>query len=136
MGQDGLHSTYPPWNGQEEAPSSFLPYRRSRVAREQIKTGTHYSGSHLLCGKFSLKILYATSIITLVSKPRHLVKGKPKKIHQIRKRLGLSQAEFGELLGVAGNTVARWERGELVPPKVAELAAAYLLLTHKKGDMR
>ncbi len=36
--------------GRKEAPSSFLPYRRSRVAREQIKTGTHYSGSHLLCG--------------------------------------------------------------------------------------
>ena len=82
----------------------------------------------------SLRILYTDSIIHSVSKSRHLVKGHPKKIHQIRKRLGLSQAEFGELLGVAGNTVARWERGELVPPKVAELAAEYVLTTQpKKG---
>jgi len=36
--------------GRKKPPSSFLPYRRSRVAREQIKIGTHYSGSHLLCG--------------------------------------------------------------------------------------
>jgi len=51
--------------------------------------------------------------------------------------LGLSQAELGELLGVAGNTVARWERGELVPPKVAVLAAEYLLITQpKKGGKK
>ncbi len=76
-------------------------------------------------------------MITAVSeKQRLLVKGDPLKIRQVRKRLSLSQAEFGVLLGVAGNTVARWERGELVPPKVAELAAEYLLLTHKKGDKR
>ena len=33
------------------------------------------------------------------------------------------------MLGVATNTVAGWERGLLIPPKVAELAAEYLLLT-------
>ena len=48
----------------------------------------------------------------------------------------MSQAELGVMLGVAGNTVARWERGELVPPRVAELAAEYLLLTHRKGGKR
>jgi len=84
-----------------------------------------------------LRILYTDSIIHSVSESRHLVKGNPKKIHQIRKRLGLSQAELGELLGVAGNTVARWERGELVPPKVAVLAAEYLLITQpKKGGKK
>ncbi len=72
-----------------------------------------------------------------MSESRHLVKGNPKKIHRIRKRLGLSQAELGELLGVAGNTVARWERGELVPPKVAVLAAEYLLINQpKKGGKK
>ncbi len=72
-----------------------------------------------------------------MSESRHLVKGNPRKIHQIRKRLGLSQAELGQLLGVAGNTVARWERGELVPPKVAVLAAEYLLITQpKKGGKK
>ena len=77
-------------------------------------------------------------MITSVSKEhRLLVKGDPQKILQIRKRLGLSQAGLGELLGVAGNTVARWERGELAPPKVAELAAEYLSITQpKKGDKR
>ena len=29
-----------------------------------------------------------------------------------RMRLGLSQAELAQRLGVAANTVARWERGE------------------------
>ncbi len=73
----------------------------------------------------------------MTSDPRVLVKGDPQKIRQIRKRLSLSQAKFGELLGVAGNTVARWERGELVPPKVAELAAEYLLITQpKKGGKK
>ena len=72
-----------------------------------------------------------------MSQSRHLVKGNSKKIRQIRTRLGLSQAKFGELLGVAGNTVARWERGELVPPKVAVLAGEYLLSTQpKKGGKK
>ena len=77
-------------------------------------------------------------MITSVSgEQRLLVKGDPLKIRQVRKRLSLSQAEFGELLGVAGNTVARWERGELVPPRVAELAAEYLQITQpKKGGKR
>jgi len=33
-------------------------------------------------------------------------------IRSIRKRLGLTQAAFGERLGLTQNTVARWERGE------------------------
>ena len=33
-------------------------------------------------------------------------------LRRLRRRLGLSQARFAELLGVASNTVARWERGE------------------------
>jgi DNA-binding XRE family transcriptional regulator len=31
----------------------------------------------------------------------------------LRNRLGLSQAEFAKEVGVAPNTIARWERGEL-----------------------
>ena len=34
-------------------------------------------------------------------------------VHRIRRRLRLSQARFAELVGVAPNTVARWERGEM-----------------------
>ena len=37
------------------------------------------------------------------------------KIRNIREKLKLTQAELGERLGVAGNTVARWERGEVQP---------------------
>jgi predicted ATPase/DNA-binding CsgD family transcriptional regulator len=37
----------------------------------------------------------------------------PEELGQRRRRLGLSQAQLGNALGVAGNTVARWERGEL-----------------------
>src|SRR5579859_1739147 len=37
----------------------------------------------------------------------------PEGLCQRRRRLGLSQAQLGKALGVAGNTVARWERGEL-----------------------
>ena len=34
-------------------------------------------------------------------------------IKSLRKKLGLTQVEFASLLGVAPNTVARWERGEI-----------------------
>jgi DNA-binding transcriptional regulator YiaG len=33
-------------------------------------------------------------------------------LRRIRTRLGLTQTGFADLLGVAGNTVARWERDE------------------------
>lgn len=63
---------------------------------------------------------------------RLITKGDPIRLKKIRVQLKLSQGKFARLLGVAANTVARWERGDLVPPKVAELAAEYLLLTHNK----
>lgn len=37
----------------------------------------------------------------------------PDEIRAARERLGLTQAEAAEKLGVAENTWARWERGEL-----------------------
>ena len=36
----------------------------------------------------------------------------PAQFQARRRALGLSQAELGAALGVAANTVARWERGE------------------------
>ena len=45
-----------------------------------------------------------------------------KTLRTIRKRLGLTQALLAEQLGVASNTVARWERGERsIPEPVARL---------------
>jgi DNA-binding transcriptional regulator YiaG len=38
---------------------------------------------------------------------------KSTEIRSLRDRLGMTQVEFARLLGVAANTVARWERGEL-----------------------
>jgi transcriptional regulator with XRE-family HTH domain len=36
-----------------------------------------------------------------------------KKLKSIRTKLGLTQAKMGEAVGVAGNTIARWERDEV-----------------------
>jgi DNA-binding transcriptional regulator YiaG len=46
-----------------------------------------------------------------------------RKVRTIRMRLGISQRELGDRLGVAQNTVARWERGEV---KVTEPIARLL----------
>jgi DNA-binding transcriptional regulator YiaG len=37
----------------------------------------------------------------------------PTQLRRLRRHMGLSQAGFAALVGVAPNTVARWERGEL-----------------------
>lgn len=36
---------------------------------------------------------------------------KPKDVKALRKELDLTQVEFASLIGVAPNTVARWEQG-------------------------
>ena len=38
-------------------------------------------------------------------------------LKQLRNRLGLTQAEAARLVGVAPNTWARWERGEMAPDR-------------------
>jgi DNA-binding transcriptional regulator YiaG len=59
-------------------------------------------------------------------------KGSSERIRAIREELTLSQEAFAECLGVARNSVSRWETGDLIPPKLAVLAAEYLLLTFNK----
>jgi transcriptional regulator with XRE-family HTH domain len=44
---------------------------------------------------------------------------KGKELRRIRQRMGLTQKQLGEKLGVAENTVARWERDEM---KISEPA--------------
>lgn len=34
-----------------------------------------------------------------------------KELKQLRKKMGITQVELGKRLGVAGNSVARWEQG-------------------------
>ncbi len=56
-------------------------------------------------------------------------------IKSIRDRLGLTQAQFGERLGVTDATVCRWEGGRHVSTKTI-LAARQLLAPTQPGDGR
>lgn len=47
--------------------------------------------------------------------------------------MGLTQAELGARLGVAGNTVARRERENLPIPEEAELAVRYVALEEREA---
>jgi transcriptional regulator with XRE-family HTH domain len=38
---------------------------------------------------------------------------KPQELKKIRKQLGLTQAQLAELVGIAPNSIARQERGEI-----------------------
>jgi DNA-binding transcriptional regulator YiaG len=67
---------------------------------------------------------------------REIRKGSAAKLLSIRKKLRLSQSKFADKLGVVSNTYARWERGDLIPPKVAEVAAEGLLLKHKLDNRK
>lgn len=55
------------------------------------------------------------------------------KLKEVRKELGLTQKEFGDMLGISSNSIARYERGEMEPqhPRVLELAIDQLRLTRK-----
>lgn len=52
------------------------------------------------------------------------------KLKQTRQELGLTQKQFGELLGISSNTIARYERGEMQPqhPQVLAMAIEFLRL--------
>jgi putative transcriptional regulator len=47
-------------------------------------------------------------------------------IKALRLRLGLTQAELGEAIGVFWNTVSRWEAGKMEPSTLALRALAEL----------
>lgn len=53
----------------------------------------------------------------------------PKEIKAKRLQLKLTQVDLGRALGVAGNTVALWERGESTPesPLMLKMALDYML---------
>jgi DNA-binding transcriptional regulator YiaG len=78
--------------------------------------------------------LSETLIYTIrgMSEQRHITKGSARRIKAIRLALNMSQSNIGRHLGVAGNTVARWERGDLLPRRLAELAAEHLLAKLKQ----
>jgi DNA-binding transcriptional regulator YiaG len=55
---------------------------------------------------------------------------------RIRRSLGLTQVEFGEQLGVTGNTVARWERDEVAIRDPMAKLIRLLMPTSKGGTKR
>jgi transcriptional regulator with XRE-family HTH domain len=60
-------------------------------------------------------------------------------IRGIRNRLGMSQAEFGESLGVEGSAVSKWEKGQTQPEygtlaKIATMGLVDVLVFHETAD--
>lgn len=59
---------------------------------------------------------------------------KGKELRVIRERLKLTQVQFAELVGVASNTVARWERGEMgIRESAARLIQMLYAAEKKRG---
>lgn len=59
----------------------------------------------------------------------------PAAVLEARARLGWPQHRLAEALGIAPNTVARWERGEKRPPPYLLLALDRLLWLHRLGPL-
>lgn len=60
------------------------------------------------------------------SEPAKVIRYSAKNLAALRKKLGLSAADFGLLLGVSGASIYLWEQGETRPrernmPKIAEV---------------
>ncbi len=55
---------------------------------------------------------------------------------EFRDEFGLTQRELAKLLGVARNTIARWEVGLVKPPRVAILALEGLRPRFRKKNKR
>jgi transcriptional regulator with XRE-family HTH domain len=53
-------------------------------------------------------------------------------LRQARKRLGMTQKEFAEAIGMQTNSLAMIERGLRPVVKTTELAVKYLLVMNKK----
>ena len=53
-------------------------------------------------------------------------------LKRVRARLGITQKELGEALGVHWNSVARMERDEFPIIRTTELAVKYVLLMESK----
>ena len=56
----------------------------------------------------------------------------PEEIRQKRIELNLTQSELAQKFGVDGNTIARWERGEIIPGAQGMLKLAFQSLEIEK----
>ncbi len=57
-------------------------------------------------------------------------------LRRLRKRLGMTQAQLAEGIGMRKNSVARMERDELPVMRTTELAVKYLLLVKESKPKR
>ncbi len=80
-----------------------------------------------------LRSLYIYRIVRVFSRCKVMT---PNRLRELRKRLGLTQEAFAKRVGVAPNTVARWERGEIgmkqTTERLIELLCQNTDLTKKK----
>lgn len=54
-------------------------------------------------------------------------------IRERRRKLGLTQKELGQILGIPDNTISRWELGTVVPEHPKMLDLALKALEYKAG---
>ena len=57
---------------------------------------------------------------------------KRQALKAFRRELGLTQQQFGDVIGVGNTTVSRWEKGEL-PFDVERIKAGFPLFEYKEG---
>ncbi len=59
----------------------------------------------------------------------------PSELRRARHRLRLTQSQFADLVGVAPNSVARWERGEMgMRPTTARLIKLLVMKADRKRE--
>lgn len=75
------------------------------------------------CGNYVLRAEDATLLSKLQLAQAAHAKGllSPDEIRALRRRFGLTQAQFEEMLGVSTPTASRWETGAMFPSKTADL---------------
>jgi DNA-binding transcriptional regulator YiaG len=66
--------------------------------------------------------------------PSQVTSWTPGTIFHLRKRLGLSQANFAEKLGTTRQTIIHWERGHQVPKKMASRLLSVLKDQVDRGE--
>ena len=88
------------------------------------------------CGAESIAIprmgqLHRTLAQVFVTQPRMLA---PAEIRFLRKHLGLSGSDFAQRMGVARETVSRWETGATPMGAVADRLLRLLVVTHEPSS--
>lgn len=88
------------------------------------------------CGKEGVAIprigqLHSVLAAAFVAQPRMLA---PVEVRFLRKHIGLSMADFAQMMGVARETVSRWETGASPMGAVADRLLRLFVLTHEPTE--